>query len=231
MAQSLIDSGQLDPFDTARALDLEGICYEDMGEPEKAIHVLEAAQQLLGPNNNDELVAVLDNVGRIYAGSGDMKTATHLYARAFRIAEKLGNHCAMARVANNQAAIALKKGNNHEARKYLRRIDQEVKQAPALNSDALASIASMKGWLALNEGDTREALSEYEAALRLWTAFHGERHPLTAWGRLLVGEAQSKTGDLGRSVQNMRDGLAMLASTLGENNHRRASGLRSSPVN
>src|SRR5579875_2130868 len=40
-AQALLDDSTLAPFDRAQALDLEGISYEDMDEPEKAVHALE----------------------------------------------------------------------------------------------------------------------------------------------------------------------------------------------
>jgi tetratricopeptide (TPR) repeat protein len=183
--QSLIDAHELSPLDIARALDLEGICYEDMGEREKAIQALEEAQRLLGAKDSDELGAVLDNLGRMYAANGDLGRAARLYERAFRIAEGLGNHSAMARVINNQADIALKRGHKREARKYLQRVDEQAKQAPELDDDLLATIASMKGWLALKEGDTRVALKDNQEALRLWKEAHGERHPLTAWGLIL----------------------------------------------
>jgi tetratricopeptide (TPR) repeat protein len=153
-----------------------------MGEPEKAVRALEEAQRLLGANDSDELGAVLDNLGRVYAANGDLGTAARLYERAFRIAEGLGEHSAMARVANNQADVALKQNHDRAARKYLQRADEQAKQAPELNDDGLAAIASMKGWLALKESDATDALIEYQEALRLWRELHGERHPLTAWG-------------------------------------------------
>jgi hypothetical protein len=71
--------------------------------------------------------------------------AWHVSTRAFRIAEELGEQSAMARVANNQADIALKQDHGRVARKHLQRADEQAKQAPKLNNDALAAIASMKG--------------------------------------------------------------------------------------
>lgn len=137
-----------------------------------------------GPDDSEDrgAGAVLDNLGRVYAANGELGRAARLYERAFRIAEGLGEHSAMARVANNQADIALKQDHDRAARKYLERADEQAKQAPELSNDALAAIASMKGWLALKKSDASDALIEYQEALRLWRELHGERHPLTAWG-------------------------------------------------
>jgi hypothetical protein len=66
-------------------------------------------------------------------------------------------------------------------------------------------------------------LIEYQEALRLWRESHGERPPLTAWGMLLVGKAQAKNGDLQGGAKNMREGIALLVSTLGEKSQRYAA--------
>jgi hypothetical protein len=73
MVQSLLDARMLSPLDTARALDLEGIYYEDMGESNKAVHALEEAQRLLGTKDSDELGAVLDNLGGCIQRMGILK--------------------------------------------------------------------------------------------------------------------------------------------------------------
>ena len=224
-AQSLIDGHTLSRIDEARALDLEGMSYQDIDQPEKAIHALEQAQQLLGPQDAKDRASVLDNLGEVYSGRAEWTAAARLYEQAFAIYAADGDHVGMARVASNQASVALGERKDREGRKYLERADREAKQARELNDtelddDDLAAIASMHGWLSLNEGDPRTALSAYQDALQRWKRRHGEQHPLTAWGMLLVGQAQAGIGEWDAGARNMRGGLSLMAATLGQKSQR-----------
>jgi ATP/maltotriose-dependent transcriptional regulator MalT len=221
-AQSLIDSHTLARLDQAQALDLEGISYEDLDEPEKAVHALEEAGHLLGPQDHKERAAVLNNMARVYRAWGHYTIANYLYERALQQAEVVADHGDMARVANNEAGIALSEKKNRQARKYLDRADREAKQATDLDDDDLAATMSMHGWLAFNEGKMRAALESYRKALDLWTEKHGEQHFSTAWGMLLVGQTEAMAGERDAGLRMMRDGLALTAATVGEKSQRYA---------
>ncbi len=220
LARSLLERRGLGQLDRARALELEGIAFQTLGEPEKAERALKAAEYLLGSNDSRELAAVLDNQGRVAAGRGDLKSAARLYQRAFALEEENGNHAGMARVSNNQAGIALNERKDRDARTYLERAGQEAEQAPDLGNDARASIASMQGWLDMQQGNAGAALREYRHALQLWRELYGERNPMTAWGLVLAGQAQVKTGDGPAGARTMRSGLNMMAAALGTENQR-----------
>ena len=219
-AQSLIDAHALSRLDEARALDLEAMSYQDLDEPEKAIHALEAARHLLGPQDTKELASVYDNLGSVYTDRGDLKAAARLFGQAFALYEAGADHDGMARVANNQAGVALVRRHNAEARQYLERADREASQTKTLDNDDLAAISSMDGWLAASEGDAKTALRDVERSLQLWQTAHGMRHPLTAWGMVLVGQTQTRTGAWEAGITNLRQGLALMGATVGERNRR-----------
>jgi tetratricopeptide (TPR) repeat protein len=223
-AQALLETHTLTPLDQARALDLEGMCYQQLDQPQKAVHLLEAAQALLGPQDGKEMGAALDNMGLVYNGIGNFEVAAHLYGRAFRVYEGMGYHGGMARVANNQAGLALNQRKNRQASKYLDRADRETKLATDLDKDDLAATLSMRGWLALNEGDVTAGVELYRRALRLWKEAHGERHPMTAWGMLLLGQAQALSGEWQDGSRTMGEGLVLIAATLGDRSLRYLAG-------
>jgi tetratricopeptide (TPR) repeat protein len=221
-AQSLIDSRSLTPFDRAQALDLEGISYEDLDEPEKAMHALEEAAHLLRPQDNKQLAAVFNNMANVYRAWGHFTIAEYLYERAFQQAKAVAEHGDMARAANNQASLALAEKRNRVARKYLQRSDREARQATDLDDDDRAGMASMHGWLAWNKGHTTEALQQYRQALELWRRKHGGQHESTAWGMLLAGQAEARAGDRDAGLRTMREGFALTAAIEGEKSHRYA---------
>jgi tetratricopeptide (TPR) repeat protein len=219
-AEVLLQSHTLSPLDQARALNLEGMCYQQLNQPQKAVHSLEAAQALLGPQDAKELGAVLDNLGLVYNGNGNFEVAAHLYERAFRVYEDAAYHGGMCRVAKNQAGLALSEKKDRQARKYLELADREAKLATDLDNDDLAALLSMRGWLALTTGDMGRGVELYQQALRLWKEAHGEQHPLTVWGMLLLGQAEALSGRWQEGVRTMGEGLARTAGTLGDGSPR-----------
>lgn len=219
-AERLLASGTLSRVEQANALDLEGMCYGELDQPDKAVHALEAAEVLIGPPGTSLQAAILDNLGRIYVSMGNRTAGERLYEHSFRLFEAAGDHGGMMRVANNQARVALAEKKDRQARKYLERSDREAKLATNLDKDDLAALASMHGRLALDQGDTGGAVESYRQALQLWTEFHGEQHPLTAWGTVLLGEAEALNGYYNQGVQIMEKGLALTKATSGENSSR-----------
>jgi tetratricopeptide (TPR) repeat protein len=219
-AERLLASGALSRVEQADALDLKGMCYRELDQPDKAVHALEAAEALLGPTDTNLQAAILDNLGGIYVLMGNRKVGERLYANSFRLFEAASDHGGMMRVANNQASLALDEKKDRHARKYLERSDLEAKLATNLDKDDLAALASMHGRLALNQGDTGGAVEAYRQALQLWTEFHGEQHPLTAWGTVLLGQAEALNGHYNQGAQTMGKGLALIKATSGENSSR-----------
>jgi hypothetical protein len=58
----------------------------------------------------------------------------------------------------------------------------------------------------------------YRKALDLWRRRHGEEHPFTAWGHLLLGDAQFEAGQLTTALDEIKQGVAILDRTVGHQN-------------
>jgi hypothetical protein len=52
------------------------------------------------------------------------------------------------------------------------------------------------------------------------TKRHGEEHPYTGWGYLLLGDAHAEAGQLTTALEEMRQGIAILDRTLSRQNPR-----------
>jgi hypothetical protein len=60
----------------------------------------------------------------------------------------------------------------------------------------------------------------YRQALDLWIKLHGEEHPYTGWGHLLLGDAESESGQLTDALVEIRRSIAILGRALGRQNSR-----------
>jgi hypothetical protein len=70
---------------------------------------------------------------------------------------------------------------------------------------------------ALKETPLTNNLDEDDLAVK---KYHGEEHPSTGWGYVLLGDARSETGALVESLTEMYKGLAILSRTLDSQNPR-----------
>jgi tetratricopeptide (TPR) repeat protein len=102
--------------------------------------------------------------------------------------------------------------------KYLARAVKEAKVATDLEDDDRAAISSLQGWQAQLNGDFPMSIAGYGKALDLWRRRHGEEHPYTAWGHLLLGDAQYEAGQLAEALTEIKQAVAVLDRILGHNN-------------
>ena len=70
------------------------------------------------------------------------------------------------------------------------------------------------------DGDLTTSVTSYRQALDLLRKCHGEEHPFTGWGYLLLGEANAEAGQLTIALVEMRQGIAILDRTLSPQNPR-----------
>jgi tetratricopeptide (TPR) repeat protein len=103
---------------------------------------------------------------------------------------------------------------------YLERAVKEARAANDLDDDDRAAIASLQGWEALFHDDFTVGVARYRQALDFWKRRHGEEHPYTGWGHLLLGDANAAAGQLTTALEEMRQGIAILDRTLGRQNPR-----------
>jgi len=76
----------------------------------------------------------------------------------------------------------------------------------------------LQGWEAQLNGSFLASVARYRAALDLWRRRHGEEHPFTGWGHLLLGDAQFEAGDLTAALDEIKLGVAVLDRTVGPQN-------------
>jgi tetratricopeptide (TPR) repeat protein len=151
---------------------------------------------------------------------GQFEVANKIQTKALSLYEKTEDHEGIVRTACNLAAIAFSQKKVASGSKYLERTVKEARAANDLDDDDRAAIASLQGWEALFHDDFTLGLTRYRQALDLWRRRHGEEHPYTGWGHLLLGDANAEAGQLTTALGEMRQGIAILDHTLGRQNPR-----------
>jgi hypothetical protein len=140
--------------------------------------------------------------------------------KALGIYEKIEDHGGIARTCGDLAGIAFSQKKVDRGSKYLERAVKEARLANDLDSDDRVGIASLQGWKAQLDGDVTMSVVSYRQALDLSRKLHGEEHPSTGWGYLLLGEAHAEAGQLTNALGEMRQGVAVLDRTLSRQNPR-----------
>jgi len=218
--QALLDSKSLDAPGVGKAWNILGLAFEDQGNFADSQHAYEQSIRTLEglPNNIRDYAMTLDDLGGLYVSTGQLDLAVRLRVKALQLYEKVNDHAGMARASSDLAGTALSQKKVHQGRKYLERALKETRLTNDLDDDDLASIASMRGWLAQLEGDFGASVSRYQQSLDLWRRRHGEEHPFTGWGYALLGEAHAGTGDSTKALADKKQGLAILGRTLNHQN-------------
>jgi tetratricopeptide (TPR) repeat protein len=214
--QALLDSKSLDTPSVGKSWNILGLAYEDIGNLAYAQHALERSIHIFEglPNNISDYAMALDDLGGIYATTGQLELAAKLRTKALHLYEKINDHTGIACASSDLAGIAFNQKKVREGRKYLDRALKEAQLTNDLGEDDLAAIDSMRGSLAQFDGDFRTAVSSYQQALDLWRRRHGEENALTGWGYALLGEAHAKSGNLTTGLAEMKQGLAVLGHAL-----------------
>lgn len=216
----LLDSKSLNDAGTGKAWNILGLSYEDQGKfasaqraYEQSVHTLERS-----PNNFRDYAMALDDFGGLYVAMGHPEIAVRMKVKALHLYDKIGDHTGIAIACSDLAGLALKEKLVRNARKYLERAQREASLTNDLDDDNRAAISSMQGWLALMDGDILAAITRYEHSLDLWRTRHGEEHPSTGWGYVLLGNAKADAGELVSALADVKRGLAILDRTLTRQN-------------
>jgi tetratricopeptide (TPR) repeat protein len=211
-ARSLIDAKSLTETDSAKAWDVLGLAYEkkeDFGAAQRAYE--EALRLLRGDNANArDYAEVLSDFGDLYCDIGHCESATGLYLKALHVYEELSDHTGIARSLSDLAGNEFSLKHNSNGKRYLKHAFDEMKNAPDMGDDDRAVIYELRGWSAELDGNAPAALSEYRYALQLWEHLHGDKHPYTGWGHVLLGKVYSELGDIANAQDQFRSGLSIL---------------------
>lgn len=221
-AKTLIASGVLDELGTGRAWILLGLCYEDQGKFADAQRAYEQAIRILitQPQWKKDYASALDDLGHLYRTMGQWQAATDLRLKAIRVFEENSDHGGLARAYTSLSAVDLDQKHMRECRKHLKTAFEELNRSTDVDDDDRAAAYSIQAGLALHDQDVSQALAEYQHALELWRRNHGENHPLTGWGYILLGSAESEDGEPSKAEEVMQEGMAILDRTLGSGNPR-----------
>jgi tetratricopeptide (TPR) repeat protein len=218
--QGLLDSNSLDTASTGKAWNILGLAYDDQGDFPLAQHAFEESLHILEnlPDNIQDYAMALDDFGALYVTTGQFEIANKLRIKALGLYEKVGDHGGIARASSGLAGIAFSQKKVGSGSKYLQRAMKEERLANDLYDDDRAAIASLKGWQAQFDGDLATSITSYRQSLDLLRKCHGEEHPSTGWGYLLLGEAYTEAGQLTTALGEMRQGIAILDRTLSRQN-------------
>jgi tetratricopeptide (TPR) repeat protein len=218
--QELLNSGSLDALGSGKAWNILGLAHEEMGEFARSEHAYEESLRILKdlPDNLRDYAMALDGFGGLYVAIGQFEAADKLRTKALGIYEQLADHAGIARAACDLATIAFSQNKVNSGSKYLARAAKEAKVAIDLDDDDHAAITSLLGWQAQLDGDLPTSVSRYRLALDLWRRRHGEEHPFTGWGHLLLGDAQFEAGQLANALEEIKKGVAILDRTVGPQN-------------
>jgi hypothetical protein len=220
--QALLDSQVLDQPGTGKAWNILGLCYEDQGQFQLSQHAFEESLRVLEnlPDNIRDYATALDDFGGLYLATGQFEVARKIKNKALGLYEKVGEHGGIARANCDLAAIEFNQKQVTRGSKYLEQAGKEARVASDIEDDDRAAIASLQGWEAMLHDDFTVGVARYRQALDLWKKRHGEEHPYTGWGYLLLGDADAKAGHLTTSLGETRQSVAILDRTLGRQNPR-----------
>jgi len=220
--KELLSSTTLDALNTGKAWNVLGAAYEDQGEYGQSQHAFEESLRILErlPDNVRAYAAALDDFGGLYLANGEPEVAEKIKTKALGLYENTGEHGGVARVACDLAAIEFNRKQVRHGSKYLERAVKEAHVASDLDDDDRAAIASLQGWEALLHDDMTAGVARYRQALDLWRKSHGEEHPYTGWGYLLLADADAKAGHLTTALGEMRQSVVILERTVGRQNTR-----------
>lgn len=218
--QGLLDSQALDALSTGKAWHIQGLAYADQGEFTMSQHAYEESLRILEnlPDNLQDYAMVLDDFGGLYLSTGQFETAERMKTKALGLYEKIDDHAGIVRASYDLATVAFSQGKVAAGDKYLKRAVKESRAANGLDDDDRATIASLQGWQAQFDGDYPLSSAKYRQALDLWRRLHGEEHPYTGWGYLLLGDADAAVGQLTAALEEIKQSIAILGRSLGRQN-------------
>jgi tetratricopeptide (TPR) repeat protein len=219
---SLLDSKSLEPAGIGEAWDVLGLAFEDQGDFSASRHAFEQSIQAYDGMANELAghAMALDDFGELYVATGQLDLAVRMMEKALRLYKVSNDHAGIARASSDLAGALFSQRRVDEGRKYLGRAQKESTLTNQLDRDDLATLASLQGWLARSDGDLRTSASRYQQSLDLLREYHGDAHPSSGWGYVLLGQIHAETGDLSESLTDMTEGLAILGRTLNHDDPR-----------
>src|ERR1700678_1016520 len=222
IAKELTDSDRLSGAEAGRAWDVLGVVYTQQGRWVEAQIAFERSLRILGqePQFASDYGTALLNYGELYNDSGDMAVAGKMWRKALDLFQQSGDHVGTVQSLTYLSGLALSQNRVHEAKRQLQSVAEEMKLTHNLGDDDLAFIYETQAWLARVEGHPSDAIADYQRSLELCRRIYGERHWQTGWDYMLRGKTYAQSGDIGKALVDMREGLGIMEQALGPKNPR-----------
>lgn len=217
VASASTDEAAADEAAMGQAWNILGLALKDQGNFSDSQRAFERALQILkrSPAYRRHYAMALDNFGGLLMAMDQPDAARSVRTKALDMYKQSGDHAGMAVACSDLAGIAFGQGSRRSGKKYLRQARNEAELAIDLSDDNRAAIFSMQAWLALLEGDAREAVVNYQRSLDLWKKQYGDEHPFTGWGYVLLGSAKAREAEPDAALADIQKGVAILGRTAG----------------
>ena len=215
----LIDSGALDALDDGRAWILIGLCREEQGRYSEAQHALETAVPMLRDRQAArDYASVLDDFGHLFRTMGRLDESVEMRKKAIAAFQEIGDRNGLARAYFNMASLDLDRRKMGDCKRHIAMALDEIAHGANLDEDDLAAGYSIRAQLALHHREFKEGVDDDEKALTLWQHAHGENHPATGWGYVLLSWAYEEAGRREEALTRAREGVAILERAVGTKN-------------
>jgi tetratricopeptide (TPR) repeat protein len=220
VAKGAIDSGELRGNELGRGYIILAVSCQGAGDMrnaqaafERSLQVLEHARQ-----HPEDYASALENYAGFYIELGQLDVAAPMWQKALHLRQSIGDHPGSTLSLIHLAELALTRNQVREGHQYLQEASDEAKIATDLLDEDRALFLETQGWLAILEHHARAAVPDYQQALELLEHSRGGQHWLIGWEHMLLGRAYGETGDFGRALANMENGLTILDHALGRKN-------------
>ncbi len=216
LGRIITGSGQPNAIELGRAYLTLGVAYREEGKFADAQRAFDQSIRVLKAESKDvtDYASALDNYGGLYNEIGQFQLARAMWQKALELRKQLGDHAAVMITLTDLTGLSLARKRRREASRYWREASDERNLAKDLTADDIIVFLETQGWVELSNGNASAAVESYQHGLELCKQTHGEQHWLTGWDQMLVGKAYAQTGDIGRALDEMRDGLGILAGSL-----------------
>ena len=194
-----------------------GVLYQDAGRYGQSEIAYEHAIRLftLAPVSRPDLADAIDNLGTLYAETGNLKGAERAEKNALKMREAAGLESELPQSWYHLATLYLRQHRSANSREFAQRAAEAfLKDRNALPENKLGTLLVLASSLCQSHRYP-EAITHLQSALQLSNDLYGPEQLPTGLNIFLLGYAYWKSGDLVAANQLMQRGSDILGKTLG----------------
>ena len=223
--RAILGSSSLTNMQQVEAWNILGLAYSDKEEFDNARQAFERALSFMNAAEGDSSAKsryadILSNLAGMYGQMNQFDAATRLRLNALGLYRSAQDAAGITRCYTNLIGIELSRNQTRTARKYMRLADEAITHASDMDSNDRATFHATRGWELDVEGKRTDALAEYQAALQLWTATHGDSFGMSGYAHMLIGKEYAAVGDFRHADAQMQLGLPIMKRAFGQHSVR-----------